>query len=79
VATTKKWLCMLKTHILIHRLLSNSGDEFKTQLCLIQKAVAEQKTGDSREQTLFSIRNWQGLAELLATSSTRMLHLGFLR
>ena len=54
-----RWLQMLKTHILIHRLLHNCGDEFKEQLKRMQQWVAEDRNKDSRIKCLFSIRNWR--------------------
>lgn len=54
-----RWLQMLKTHILIHRLLQNCGDEFKEQLKRMQQWVAEDRNKDSRIKCLFSIRNWR--------------------
>ena len=50
-----RWLQMLKTHILIHRLLHNCGDEFKEQLKRMQQWVAEDRTGLCIK-CLFSIR-----------------------
>tara|TARA_B110000977_G_scaffold81857_1_gene109423 strand:+ start:3943 stop:5574 length:1632 start_codon:yes stop_codon:yes gene_type:complete len=54
-----KWQTMLKTHILLHRLLHNSGDEFKDQLRRMQKWVEEDRATDSRIKCMFSIRNWR--------------------
>ena len=54
-----RWIQMLKTHVLIHRLLLNCGDEFKDQLKRMQQWVAEDRNKDSRIKCLFSIRNWR--------------------
>ena len=59
VTDATKWLCMLKTHILIHRLLADCGDEFKSQLKKIQQWAAEDRGKDPREKSLFAIRNWK--------------------
>ena len=54
-----RWQTMLKTHVLLHRLLHNSGDEFKDQLKRMQKWVEEDRASDSRIKCMFSIRNWR--------------------
>jgi len=59
IQDTKKWLGMLKTHVLIHRLLHESGDEFKSQMKKAQRWTAEDRDRDSRLKCMFSIRNWK--------------------
>ena len=69
VGTTKKWLTMLKTHMVMHRLLTGGGDEFKAQVQRLQKAVAEERGRDSREKNLFAIRNWHGTGAVQVVAS----------
>ena len=59
IVDATRWTTMLKTHILLHRLLHNSGDEFKDQLRRMQKWVEEDRATDSRIKCMFSVRNWK--------------------
>ena len=59
IVDATRWTTMLKTHVLLHRLLHNSGDEFKDQLRRMQKWVEEDRATDSRIKCMFSVRNWR--------------------
>ena len=59
IVDATRWTTMLKTHILLHRLLHNSGDELKDQLRRMQKWVEEDRATDSRIKCMFSVRNWR--------------------
>ena len=50
---------MLKTHVLLHRLLLDSGEEFRTQIMKMHKWVVEDRNTDSTLKCLFSIRAWK--------------------
>ena len=59
VTDCKRVTQMLKTHVLLHRLLLDSGEEFRTQIMKMHKWVVEDRNTDSTLKCLFSIRAWK--------------------
>ena len=59
VTDCKRVTQMLKTHVLLHRLLLDSGEEFRTQIMKMHKWVVVDRNTDSTLKCLFSIRAWK--------------------
>ena len=59
VTDCKRVTQMLKTHVLLHRLLLDSGKEFRTQIMKMHKWVVEDRNTDSTLKCIFSIRAWK--------------------
>ena len=64
VTDCKRVTQMLKTHVLLHRLLLDSGEEFRTQIMKMHKWVVEDRNTDSTLKCLFSIRAWKDEANM---------------
>ena len=71
VADCKYVTQMLKTHVLLHRLLLDGGEEFRTQIMKMHKWVSEDRNMDSTLKCLFSIRAWKDEANMAVSGWCR--------
>ena len=70
VRTTRPWRTMLKTHVVLHRLLREcEGDEFKVDFFRYLEFLSRKQYGP-KDQTLMNIRYWKDDANVDATELT---------
>ena len=70
IASAKPWRTMLKTHVVLHRLLREcEGGEFKHEFFRFLEFLSR-KTHAPKDQTLFNIRYWKDDANSNATELT---------